>query len=1115
MNEQEISNNSSTAGHKRRGPFLPRDDLANNNNEIDEVSNNSSQSNELKNNTTNNNSKPPQPPTNKRKKMKHIPVKSSGYGQSTMLQPPPSSPANSINSTSSNHSINSSSSRLNRHTNNNKSAVVRGRTNNNNNNRGLRSRSPSPSITTNLHQRSSQQRQHNNNKHRSQSPSIGRKNLMLHTTSNNTTTTNNINNKGIKGTMRRSRTPSPLVKHPRHSNNHHSSSSRMNQNSKQKKVSALQKLKNESPARRKRHVANNTNNVGGEEMVLSPTTSLLEQTSSLLSTNLGSNNIQVGRSTMNGEKKDYSNYSTLEVDPTPVKEAKRLSSIFNNKRIGGGGLLEGIDEADTGLDDGLDAENVNGIVGLRSGVGSGGSGLGSGGVGLGSGGGLNNKFGSPTVDKEEKKSSPLSYSKVLRKGLNANNGGAGGSSLAMQLFQSSNTTNGQGTTNNSSSSNGTNNTQLSTVDTTTSQITTLSNTLFSRSSGIDTNNIQRLLTKSRAQHPTGVGSVGGGATGSKGGGSSKGGGGEVKQWDLRKRLELKDEELGMLRTALSDLLVGKDTFVKGAIDIEKELRYTLNEAMNTKSSLVNQLKVQNVESEKMAEEIEGMARECDEHVTKYEVLSTELNNTKEEISKLQQNATEHEVSLALVQSKLDESNAAKEEALTQLASMNSSKEEAIQEVESRIRAEMNEQLSKLQSENSILKKEMVLKAKETMDICTVLNVDRSDVNFTDVSASNSFCNVVKDRVEQLHVQLKDKEEVELKLKSCKVELEKVTTDYQAALETVTKKDSDMSELLKSIGDIQRSNQDREQEVATQRKAAEDRATVAESQAVKCREQIISLDHEKKTLEEALESSKITCTTHESTITNLQKEIADSKVEHVQNDSQLQLERDLRSKAEEKEAEERAERVALAAQLNAQVQEHATSEKQLRESMESMERTLTEQIRLKEGEATSKDAEIAKCKETITGLEAHQLSLKQSLNEQTSMLSASKEEEIGRLKGEIANLESKLKSEVNKLESAGIVSQAKVEELEEIIRKGQVERKRMHTIIQELRGNVRVFARIRPFLTDDGKQGEEGNTPHVSHDGDIVSVVSSALCIFVLPPSSLYISHIICRALIID
>ena len=50
---------------------------------------------------------------------------------------------------------------------------------------------------------------------------------------------------------------------------------------------------------------------------------------------------------------------------------------------------------------------------------------------------------------------------------------------------------------------------------------------------------------------------------------------------------------------------------------------------------------------------------------------------------------------------------------------------------------------------------------------------------------------------------------------------------------------------------------------------------------------------------------------------------------------------------------------------------------------------------------------------------------------------------------------------------------------------------MHNIIQELRGNVRVFARIRPFLPDDGKQGDEGDdAPFFSHEGDaIVSVVS--------------------------
>ena len=86
-------------------------------------------------------------------------------------------------------------------------------------------------------------------------------------------------------------------------------------------------------------------------------------------------------------------------------------------------------------------------------------------------------------------------------------------------------------------------------------------------------------------------------------------------------------------------------------------------------------------------------------------------------------------------------------------------------------------------------------------------------------------------------------------------------------------------------------------------------------------------------------------------------------------------------------------------------------------------------RPKEKECTTKDAEIKRCKDTINALEAQQVALK--------MLDASKEEEIGRLKGAIANLESKLKSEVEKC----VVSEAKVHELEEIIKKGQAERKR--------------------------------------------------------------------------
>ncbi len=49
---------------------------------------------------------------------------------------------------------------------------------------------------------------------------------------------------------------------------------------------------------------------------------------------------------------------------------------------------------------------------------------------------------------------------------------------------------------------------------------------------------------------------------------------------------------------------------------------------------------------------------------------------------------------------------------------------------------------------------------------------------------------------------------------------------------------------------------------------------------------------------------------------------------------------------------------------------------------------------------------------------------------------------------------------------------------------------MHNIIQELRGNVRVFARIRPFLPDDSKRGDGAAMPFVSHEDDATMTVVS-------------------------
>ena len=82
------------------------------------------------------------------------------------------------------------------------------------------------------------------------------------------------------------------------------------------------------------------------------------------------------------------------------------------------------------------------------------------------------------------------------------------------------------------------------------------------------------------------------------------------------------------------------------------------------------------------------------------------------------------------------------------------------------------------------------------------------------------------------------------------------------------KERDATELMNSMGSMQRSGQDREEIVSN-------RLATAESQVVECRERILSLGYEKKWLEEALTKAKTTCSAHEITIANLRKEISDS------------------------------------------------------------------------------------------------------------------------------------------------------------------------------------------------------------------------------------------------
>mmetsp|Transcript_70581 Transcript_70581/g.159661 ORF Transcript_70581/g.159661 Transcript_70581/m.159661 type:complete len:617 (+) Transcript_70581:111-1961(+) len=64
------------------------------------------------------------------------------------------------------------------------------------------------------------------------------------------------------------------------------------------------------------------------------------------------------------------------------------------------------------------------------------------------------------------------------------------------------------------------------------------------------------------------------------------------------------------------------------------------------------------------------------------------------------------------------------------------------------------------------------------------------------------------------------------------------------------------------------------------------------------------------------------------------------------------------------------------------------------------------------------------------------------------------------------------------------------DLERRVREGETQRRKMHNLIQELRGNVRVFARVRPFLPSDKAPPEQKPWISVNADGFSLDVLQA-------------------------
>lgn len=332
-------------------------------------------------------------------------------------------------------------------------------------------------------------------------------------------------------------------------------------------------------------------------------------------------------------------------------------------------------------------------------------------------------------------------------------------------------------------------------------------------------------------------------------------------------------------------------------------------------------------------------------------------------------------------------------------------------------------------------------------------------------------NLVKAETSELKEELQERvariKELENELVLAESQFARAVADSDSAEQRARSKDKDMTELMKSIGEMQATSKAREEEANTQRREAEKKVSALEQSVAVTKGELNVFNHERSTLKDTLDTAKSERLAALKSLDDMKDQVDELKTDFNATKSQLTLEKELRSRSEQKEREERNERIALSAQMVAMTKDHARMESSITEAKEADEGKWRKEFEKQEEKLKEKEAELEEAGQKIAGLTGEIEALKSALQSEKSSAVAENAEEMSKLKAEIHILHSKLQADAMKNQASGMATQQKVDKLEQQLREGQAERRKMHNTIQELRGNVRVFARIRPYLPGDG------------------------------------------------
>eukprot|EP01138_Halocafeteria_seosinensis_P002500 gb/GECG01002557.1/.p1 GENE.gb/GECG01002557.1/~~gb/GECG01002557.1/.p1 ORF type:complete len:1118 (+),score=210.17 gb/GECG01002557.1/:1-3354(+) len=515
---------------------------------------------------------------------------------------------------------------------------------------------------------------------------------------------------------------------------------------------------------------------------------------------------------------------------------------------------------------------------------------------------------------------------------------------------------------------------------------------------------------------------------------------------------------------VQDLRKRSQTLREREASLEKE-KHSLEGKIDNLSEKVRELTTAKADLEDMLEK-ERNART--ETATKLECEEAEKQDAEEQLQEAKKNISNLNSQISDMERKIKHLTDEKDSAVDQLANVQNEQSEKLRSE----RKAMDDRLQQMTEEHN---KNVAELRQQVEQLQSELNEKKSKLAESESQLSD-YQNKVREYENEVSRVTHEKNTAE----QSKSELQKEVTDLR---EQIQQRDNHVSSAMASITKMQETTYAREQQLQEQNTKLNTRLQELQNERdeLKSSETKLLGDlREKETnikeLSGELEKVKQSLSETQSYLTSQQSELADVKKKLEERDEEVSS---LKKKIEQ-DSYEYEEKIGhfryRAEEAEKRVKELEKHEKELKETKEDIEK-----------EKNEAKQEAKEYKDKTGALEAELHAVKESLG-------ATKEAQMEKLcevTREADNLRRKV-STMSELHEKLDAAEERAQKLEQDLFEGEMQRRKLHNYVQDLRGNIRVCVRVRPFLQQDASSEAalEDLTPAVdcSVDGNSLTLL---------------------------